>query len=176
LLDSCYDRERFPKSIDEAKEWVWVSTKEEEEALEFVLSRFFELIDGEFVQKRIAEEIDKYQERSETNKRIAIERETKRREIRTKRAGHVNEAPPNHKPITNNHNNRGFAPPTITQVNEYIKEKKYSIDGDRFINFYASKGWMVGKNKMKDWKAAVRNWSKSNSGSNGSQDYMRGLR
>lgn len=52
-----------------------------------------------------------------------------------------------------------FTPPTISEVSDYCKEKGYSINAERFVDFYASKGWMVGKNKMKDWKAAVRGWS-----------------
>lgn len=51
-----------------------------------------------------------------------------------------------------------FTPPTAAEVSAYASEKNYSIDADRFIDFYESKGWMVGKNKMKDWKASVRNW------------------
>ena len=54
-----------------------------------------------------------------------------------------------------------FTPPSIDQVKEYCKERKNNVDAERFINFYESKGWMVGKNKMKDWKAAVRNWENS---------------
>jgi hypothetical protein bfra3_11661 len=52
-----------------------------------------------------------------------------------------------------------FRPPTLKEVNTYISDKGYSIEAERFIDFYASKGWMVGRNKMKDWKAAVRNWN-----------------
>ena len=54
-----------------------------------------------------------------------------------------------------------FAPPTVEEVREYAKENGYDVDADRFVDFYASKGWLVGKNKMKDWRAAVRNWSRS---------------
>lgn len=54
-----------------------------------------------------------------------------------------------------------FTPPTIEEVSSYIAEKGYSVDADRFIDFYESKGWMVGKNKMKDWKASVRTWQNS---------------
>lgn len=55
-----------------------------------------------------------------------------------------------------------FVPPTQQDVADYCKEKGYSnIDIERFIDFYESKGWMVGKNKMKDWRAAVRNWNRS---------------
>ena len=51
-----------------------------------------------------------------------------------------------------------FVPPTLTEVQEYIQKNSYSVDASTFIDFYTSKGWMVGSNKMKDWKAAVRTW------------------
>ena len=52
-----------------------------------------------------------------------------------------------------------FAPPSVADVNDYINEKGYQVDADAFVGFYESNGWMVGKNKMKDWKAAVRTWN-----------------
>lgn len=54
-----------------------------------------------------------------------------------------------------------FAPPTPEDVREYCREKGLNVDADRFVDFYESKNWYVGKNKMKDWKAAVRNWARS---------------
>lgn len=53
-----------------------------------------------------------------------------------------------------------FTQPTLSEVEAYINEKGYHIDAEQFIDFYESKGWMVGKNKMKNWKAAVRTWEK----------------
>ena len=53
-----------------------------------------------------------------------------------------------------------FTPPTLEEVTEYCKERNNNVDPERFIDFYASKGWMVGSNKMKDWKACVRTWEK----------------
>lgn len=53
-----------------------------------------------------------------------------------------------------------FTPPTTQEVEAYCLEKGYTVDSDRFIDFYESKGWMIGKNQMKDWKAAVRNWNR----------------
>ena len=53
-----------------------------------------------------------------------------------------------------------FTPPTVQQVEEYSRQSGHRVDAQRFVDFYESKGWMVGKNKMKDWKAAVRNWAK----------------
>ena len=54
-----------------------------------------------------------------------------------------------------------FVAPTIDQVKEYCKERNNNVDAERFVDFYESKGWMVGKNKMKSWKACVRTWEKS---------------
>ena len=54
-----------------------------------------------------------------------------------------------------------FTPPTVQEVRDYINDKGYTVDAQRFVDFYDSKGWMIGKNKMKDWKAAVRTWNKS---------------
>ena len=51
-----------------------------------------------------------------------------------------------------------FIPPTVDEVREYCFERGNSIDPQRFVDYYTSNGWMVGKNKMKDWKAAVRTW------------------
>jgi uncharacterized protein YdaU (DUF1376 family) len=108
LIDSCYDRERFP-TLDDAIEWTWASSKEEIEAVEFVLRRFFDLEDGVYVQSRIREEIAEYYAKATTNKRIADEREAKRKANGTtgKRNVHesspsVDEAPPNQEPLTNN--------------------------------------------------------------------------
>lgn len=54
-----------------------------------------------------------------------------------------------------------FTPPTVEEVAEYCREKGYGVDAHRFVDFYTSKGWMVGRSPMKDWKAAVRNWAGS---------------
>ena len=53
-----------------------------------------------------------------------------------------------------------FTPPTLAEVKAYCEERGNNVDPERFIDFYESKGWMIGKNKMKDWKAAVRTWEK----------------
>lgn len=54
-----------------------------------------------------------------------------------------------------------FVPPTPEEVNVYCRERNNGIDGSEFCDFYTSKGWKVGKNPMKDWKAAVRTWERS---------------
>ena len=53
-----------------------------------------------------------------------------------------------------------FVPPTVEEVEEYCNSNGYWVDAQQFCDFYEAKGWMVGSNKMKDWRAAVRNWNK----------------
>ena len=54
-----------------------------------------------------------------------------------------------------------FVKPLIIDIKKYCLERKNSVDAETFSDFYESKGWMVGKNKMKSWKACVRTWEKS---------------
>ena len=59
-----------------------------------------------------------------------------------------------------------FTPPTVDEVRDYCIERQNGIDPQRFVNHYQSNGWMVGRNKMKDWKAAVRTWEQREMSSN----------
>ena len=149
LIDSCYDREQFP-TMEEAVEWTWASTTEEIEAVQFVLRKFFILENGVYVQTRIREELAEYYQKSETNKRIAIERETKRKEKYTNRSQVVNEPPPNHEPITNNHE------PITNNQEEGIKKQTLSPTAQDvlFEKFWAAYPNKTGKG------AAKRSWAK----------------
>ena len=53
-----------------------------------------------------------------------------------------------------------FAPPSLQEVTDYCRERSNGVDPERFVDFYAAKGWKVGNQPMKDWKAAVRTWEK----------------
>lgn len=57
---------------------------------------------------------------------------------------------------------RKFEKPTIEEIQEYCKERNNGINAEAFYDFYESKNWYVGKNKMQDWKACVRTWEKRN--------------
>ena len=57
-------------------------------------------------------------------------------------------------------NNKKFTKPTLEEVQEYCKERNNNVDAQHFIDFYESKGWKVGNQSMKDWKASVRTWEK----------------
>lgn len=114
LHDSCYDREQFP-TLEEAIDWCWASSKEEIEAIEFVLKKFFvKQEDGTYVNEEIKADLDDYRKRKQTNKKVAIEREAKKKQTKPKekvtksaRVVHEsspkeNESPPNYKLLTNN--------------------------------------------------------------------------
>jgi hypothetical protein len=80
------------------------------------------------------------------------------------------ESNPNPNPNPSNmcaNKSHGFTPPTLEEVAEYCKQRNNSVDPQKWYDFYSAKGWMIGKNKMKDWKAAVRTWEKSNDFGNG---------
>lgn len=54
-----------------------------------------------------------------------------------------------------------FIAPSPDDVKEYCRERKNRVDADKFVDYYTANGWKVGKNAMKDWKAAVRTWEKN---------------
>lgn len=56
-----------------------------------------------------------------------------------------------------------FKKPTVVEIKEYCLERKNTVDAEKFFDFYESKGWLVGKNPMKDWKASVRTWERTSS-------------
>ena len=59
--------------------------------------------------------------------------------------------------------NKRFIIPSLQEVSNYCLERGKGVDAEKFVNYYTSNGWLVGKNKMKDWKACVRTWEKSSS-------------
>jgi len=177
LLDACYDREAFP-TMAEALEWTWASSQAEIEAVTFVLSRFFVLDDkGQYIQERIQDELANYHANAETNKRIAIEREAKRKGNSTNRAPSVYEPPPNHKPITNNQEPVVGKPTKGSRLSpDWMLPKEWETwaqserpdlniqkTGESFRDFWIAKAGAGGV-KL-DWQATWRNWVRSQKGS-----------
>lgn len=133
LIDACYDREQFP-TLEEALDWAWARTEAEESAVKFVLSKFFTLIDGVYVQNRIKEELAEYKEKAETNTRIAKEREANRKKnkqavnepLRTvnESCEKTHEPSPNQEPLTNNQLNNNNAREEKTESNLYVSPSR----------------------------------------------------
>lgn len=68
-----------------------------------------------------------------------------------------------------------FIKPSVQEVQEYCRSKGYNVDADRFVDYYESIGWKIGKNPMKDWKAAVRTWERKNTNDNNNNAQRKGL-
>lgn len=66
------------------------------------------------------------------------------------------------KKVDSNTKRTRFEAPTTDEVRAYCSERGNNVDAQRFVDYYSANGWMVGKNHMKDWKAAVRTWEKNN--------------
>ena len=63
-----------------------------------------------------------------------------------------------------------FTPPTVAQVREYCTERNNLVDPSRFVDFYAAKGWLVGRSPMRDWRAAVRTWEQRDGNAYGQKE------
>jgi uncharacterized protein YdaU (DUF1376 family) len=160
-------------------------SEEEKAALTTILDEFFVLDGGVYRHERCDSEIEKYQANNSAKARAgkaSAEARRKAKKADSPLQEQQKETPVEHvlntcstdeqltnnqEPITNNHKPKEsratpFTPPTVDEVADYVSEKQYPVDPVRFVSFYESKGWMVGKSKMKCWKSAVTGWSTRN--------------
>lgn len=70
-----------------------------------------------------------------------------------------------------NNNRESFVKPTLDELRAYIFENGFSVDPERFLDYYDSNGWKVGKSRMKDWKKAVNNWQRNEKPKKDGMDY-----
>ena len=68
-------------------------------------------------------------------------------------------------------NRESFVKPTLDELRAYIFENGFSVDPERFLDYYDSNGWKVGKSRMKDWKKAVNNWQRNEKPKKDGMDY-----
>jgi len=125
---------------------------------EDIFSKFKKDNDGKFYNERLKEEVEKRKAYSESRRNNRKKKEDMIGTSKTYDEHMENENENENKDLNKSKKVASFQKPTLEQVEEYMKERGMSNYASRFHNFYESKGWMVGKNKMKDWKAAVRNW------------------
>lgn len=59
-----------------------------------------------------------------------------------------------------------FVPPSVDEVRAYCQERNNLVDPEKFVDYYTARGWKIGKNAMKDWRAAVRTWERNNYSTN----------
>jgi uncharacterized protein YdaU (DUF1376 family) len=119
--------------------------------------------DGDFYfNERLRDEINKRKAYTESRRNNALHTKN----ISKAYAKHMGNGNENRNKDINkdkiNKERKIFTPPTLEEITNYCKERRNKIDPQLFIDKYIGNGWMVGKNKMKDWKAVVRTWEKNN--------------
>ena len=62
--------------------------------------------------------------------------------------------------LSNKDTRQKFVKPSIEEIRQYCQEKGVNVDAEQFFNFYESKGWLIGKSPMENWRAAVSTWAK----------------
>lgn len=120
----------------------------DKEKLILLTKKIFCLVDGVLTNQKWLEEISGIKERSEkranaANTRWGKTRKPKKTQSEPKKTQSV------------------FIKPTLQEVQSYCQERRNSVNPEKWLNHYESNGWKVGKNPMKDWKAAVRTWENS---------------
>lgn len=124
--------------------------------VEDVYSKFIKGVDGMYYNQRMFDETFKRKQYSDSRRKNILKRYKKPTYVLHMENENENE----NKDVIKN--NKVFNKPTAKEVAAYCIERNNKVDPDTFINFYESKGWMIGKNKMKCWKSAVRTWEKNN--------------
>lgn len=143
-----------------------------------ISSKFVKDKDGLYYNERLEVEQNKRKKYSESrrNNVLGINQHTKKSVDKpTKVGGHMTTHMIGHMEDENENRNididntlknkkRGktFVKPNISEIEAYCKERGNNVDAVRFFDSYESKGWIIGKTPMKDWKAAVRTWEKNN--------------
>lgn len=134
-----------------------------EEMMRFMVDqKLFENTEGRITCLKLSTRSDEYTQKILRNSKS----------VRTTSRPTPDKVPPNRIEQNRTDKKDKFKPPTPSEVNEYATDRGHIIDADRFVDFYSSKGWMVGRSPMKDWRAAVRTWCKSNNKTSPSQVYL----
>jgi hypothetical protein len=132
---------------------------------------------GRYVSNGLKKEIEKMQDRR--NKAVTAANQRWNKSMRTQCERNANASfeqcsptptptptsSPTPSPTPTNKGGR-FVKPTDQEVSEYAKSINFVLSGDDFVDFYESKGWLIGKNPMRDWKAAVRTWKSKRTAEN----------
>ena len=174
-IDQYYLTENpLPKDLESVSRILLVRSPEEQKALEIILKEFFILTKDGYTHKRCEIELNSIYDKSEKARSSAKRRwsnvseqcERNANAMRTQCERNANGMLPNtHNPIPNTHKKdireNKFSPPTLQEVIKYCRERNNEVDPEKFIDFYQSKNWMIGKNKMKDWRASIRTWERS---------------
>lgn len=168
MLDRYYLHEKpLPNDIEFISKRIKI---QDLDAIESVLTEFFTLTDNNWHNSRADNEIEKFQKKSLKAKESAEKRWNDANALPSHSERNANAMPTQcegnatktkTKTNTNTNTNTKFIKPTPEQVRAYGQSINFDIDAERFVAYYDSNGWMVGKNKMRDWKATVVTWKRN---------------
>jgi len=174
MLDYCYLHEiGLPETVEEIARLIRMRTHCE--CIATVLREFFvQHENGCWHNERVDREIALFREKSGKAAEAARKRWGNPMRTHSERTADAMpnecEGNANHKPITNNHkpivkaaSANTFVKPSFDEVQDYCLSRRSTVNATNFINYYDSVGWMIGKKKMKDWRAAIRTWEKNDS-------------
>lgn len=115
--------------------------------------------DGYYFNERMLNESDKRSKYTESRRRNAYAKHVQQHMVTHMENENENI---NNNVINNKKQKEKFTKPTLEECKQYCLERNKGIDAEKWFNYYESNGWKVGKNPMKDWKAAIRTWEKNN--------------
>ncbi len=128
--------------------------------------KFVRNVDGNLINLRLEIVRDKQRKYSESRKEQAEKRWIKDNAHAHAHAKHMQCTDDALQSSSSKHKNKkniiGVIPPKSEDIKAYCSERQNGINAEQFFDYYESRGWMIGKNKMKDWKAAIRTWERNN--------------
>ena len=119
----------------------------------------FDKSDEGYYNKRMRDEFEKRKKYSESRANNRKKKEDMSNICKSYEEHMENE---NENEDVNNTKSKRFVKPTLDELSQYMDSIGMNDVSNKFFDFYESKGWMIGKNKMKDWKSAVRTWKQNN--------------
>jgi len=173
MMDWCYlHEEPLPLELDRIAKLIRMRTHSE--CIADVLQEFWIEEEDGYYHAKINDDIAKYRSKSDKAK-AAAEARWNKKSLKNKALGKKKtsnaDAMQTHSERNANKesvikNNKSFVKPTLDQVTDYFKQKGEAAfparsEAEKFMDHYTANGWKVGRNSMRDWKAAVRNWMKN---------------
>ena len=129
---------------------------------EDIFSKFAQDSDGLYYNERLEQEVNKRKAYSESRRNNRKKKEDMNNISKTYVKHMENENENENINVNTNVKSKRFVKPSIDEIAVYMEERNMNNVSQKFYDFYEAKGWMIGKNHMKDWKAAVRTWESNN--------------
>jgi len=133
-------------------------TEADQVDMAYVLERFFVLRDGFYYNERADEEIARRESIREKRKLVGQKGGLAKATVLLEQKARQSQSQSQEKIL------KAYVHPTLSEVSQYCAERNNNVDSAKWFDYYSSNGWRVGRNPMRDWKAAVRTWEKNSYG------------